>query len=237
MANNGTGSVPNPSPSLRSIIEREKLNGANFLDWCHYLRIVLRSEDKEYILDESFVDEELPNNASRAVKDAYLKHKKDNRDLMFEEKARSERLKVMCGLLDYHKELAVDMVLHSLPDSFRHFVLNYYMNGMDKSLTELHGMLVSAEQNIKTDKSILVMQSEKSSRKRPRENGKGKELAKKAKVVVLPKSKPNKGECHYCHEGLQRSRTLARGEVNLRVGNGAKISTLCVGDYDLLLPS
>ncbi|XP_010555455.1 PREDICTED: uncharacterized protein LOC104824954 [Tarenaya hassleriana] len=119
-----------------------------------------------------------------AVKDAYLKYKKDNRDvnclmrgtmtpdlikqfdglgawlmmdqlkLMFEEKARSERFKM-------HKELAVDMVLHSLPDSFRHFVLNYDMNGMDKSLTELHGMLVLAEQKIKTEKSILAMQTER----------------------------------------------------------------------------
>ncbi|XP_010549206.1 PREDICTED: uncharacterized protein LOC104820462 [Tarenaya hassleriana] len=177
MVNSGTGSVPTLSPSLRSIIEREKLNGANFLDWCCYLRIVLRSEDKEYVLHEPFVDEEPPNNAPWVVNDAYLKYKKDNRDvsclmlgimtpdlikqfdgldawmimdqlkLMFEEKARSERFKVMCSLLDYklangcpigphvlkmkshfddlerlgakmHKELAEDMVLHSLPDSF-----------------------------------------------------------------------------------------------------------------------
>ncbi|XP_010549207.1 PREDICTED: uncharacterized protein LOC104820463 [Tarenaya hassleriana] len=61
-------------------------------------------------------------------------------------------------------------------------------------------MLVSAEQKVKTDKSILVMQSGKSSRKRPRRKGKGNESAKKAKVTVFPKSKPDKGECNYCHE-------------------------------------
>ncbi|XP_010531758.1 PREDICTED: uncharacterized protein LOC104807984 [Tarenaya hassleriana] len=184
------------------------------------------SEDNEYVLHEPFVNEEPPNTAPQAVKDAYLKHKKDNRDvrclmlgtmipdlikqfdglgvwlmmdqlkLMFEEQARLERFKIMCSLLNcklangcsvcphvlkmkshfddlelfgakMHKELAVDMILHSLPNSFRYFVLNYDMNEFQKAT---------------------------------REKRKSKESTKKAKVVVLPKSKPDKGECHYCHE-------------------------------------
>ena len=36
---------------------------------------------------------------------------------------------------------------------------------------------------------------------------------------------------------LQRSKTLAKGEVNLRVGNGAKVAALAVGTYYLSLPS
>ena len=36
---------------------------------------------------------------------------------------------------------------------------------------------------------------------------------------------------------LRRSRTLAKGEVDLRVGNGAKIATLAVGTYNLSLPT
>ena len=38
-------------------------------------------------------------------------------------------------------------------------------------------------------------------------------------------------------QGLQRSRTLAKGEVDLRVGNGAKVATLAVGTYYLSMPS
>ena len=38
-------------------------------------------------------------------------------------------------------ELATDAVLGSLPPSYGTFISNYHMHGMDKKLTELHGML------------------------------------------------------------------------------------------------
>ena len=46
-------------------------------------------------------------------------------------------------------ELASDAVLGSLPPNYGTFILNYHMHGMDKKLTELHGMLKVAEQDIK----------------------------------------------------------------------------------------
>ena len=36
---------------------------------------------------------------------------------------------------------------------------------------------------------------------------------------------------------LQRSRSFAKGEIDLRVGNGAKVVALAVGTYNLSLPS
>ena len=55
------------------------------------------------------------------------------------------------GRLGYplSQELATDIILQSLPQSYHQFILNYNMNGLEKSLTELHGMLKSAEQNIR----------------------------------------------------------------------------------------
>ena len=38
--------------SLRSILEKEKLNGANFLDWERNLRIVLKHEKREHVIDQ-----------------------------------------------------------------------------------------------------------------------------------------------------------------------------------------
>ena len=38
-------------------------------------------------------------------------------------------------------------------------------------------------------------------------------------------------------QGLRSNRSLAKGEVDLRVGNGARVATLVVGVYDLTLPS
>ncbi|KAI5405545.1 hypothetical protein KIW84_052365 [Lathyrus oleraceus] len=44
---------------------------------------------------------------------------------------------------------------------------------------------------------------------------------------------------HICTnvQGLKRSRDLAKGEVDLRVGNGAKVAALAVGTYVLTLPT
>ena len=38
-------------------------------------------------------------------------------------------------------------------------------------------------------------------------------------------------------QGLKKSRSLAKGEVDLRVGNGARVAALAVGTYYLLFPS
>ncbi|XP_017621005.2 uncharacterized protein LOC108465196 [Gossypium arboreum] len=65
---------------LRSVLENDKLNGLNFLDWFRNLRIVLKQERKLYVIEKSPPDEP-PVNASRADKDAYKKHLDDMVDV------------------------------------------------------------------------------------------------------------------------------------------------------------
>ena len=43
--------------SLCSILEKDKLNGANYTDWIRNLRIVLRAEKKEDVLDTPLPEE------------------------------------------------------------------------------------------------------------------------------------------------------------------------------------
>jgi hypothetical protein len=43
--------------NLQSFREKEKLNGANFMDWYRNLRIVLRQEKTEYVLTEPYPDD------------------------------------------------------------------------------------------------------------------------------------------------------------------------------------
>jgi hypothetical protein len=57
---------------LCSILEKDKLNGTNYTDWICDLRIVLRAEKKEDIL-ETKLPEELANDATAAVKNDYKK--------------------------------------------------------------------------------------------------------------------------------------------------------------------
>ncbi|KAH7665793.1 RNA-directed DNA polymerase protein [Dioscorea alata] len=193
------------------------------------------------------------------------------------------------------KELAVDLVLGSLPEAYYQFILNYNMHDMDKSLVELHGMLKNAEPSIKKTVPVMMVQKNKG------QSGKGKAKAKKkekvgtytkGKVAKTPKSKPLKeGSCfhykgaghwkrncplyledlkkgkipptsgiymiknnfsistswvldtgcgsHICSnvQGLRNRRVLKKGEVDLRVGNAARVAAMEIGDYSLTLPS
>ncbi|KAK8491394.1 hypothetical protein V6N11_073720 [Hibiscus sabdariffa] len=66
--------------SLRSLLQKEKLNGINFLDWFRNLRIVLKQERKEYVIEEP-VPKEPGANAPRADKDKFKKYMDDMVDV------------------------------------------------------------------------------------------------------------------------------------------------------------
>ncbi|KAK8686097.1 hypothetical protein V6N13_125124 [Hibiscus sabdariffa] len=98
-------------------------------------------------------------------------------------------------------ELAIDVVLQSLPDSFNQFVLNFNMNEINKTLPQLLGMLRTAESNMKRSgsKSILMVRVAK---------GKGKKVVKSKGIgKTKPKGKnalkpirgiSKDGKCFHC---------------------------------------
>ena len=66
--------------SLRSVLEKDKLNGTNFIDWSRNLRIVLRQEKKLEVLDHP-LPVEPARNATAAVREAFEKKKNDSNDV------------------------------------------------------------------------------------------------------------------------------------------------------------
>ncbi|GJY03485.1 hypothetical protein Tco_0369425 [Tanacetum coccineum] len=63
---------PTNNNLIRSILDKEKLNGRNFLDWYRNLRIVLRNEQKLHHLEEA-LPEAPPAIATVAVRNAYTR--------------------------------------------------------------------------------------------------------------------------------------------------------------------
>ncbi|KAL4386050.1 hypothetical protein GQ457_09G016190 [Hibiscus cannabinus] len=156
-------------------------------------------------------------------------------------------------------ELAIDVVLQSLPDSFSQFILNFNMNEIEKTLPQLLGMLRTAEGNMKKggSKSVLMVREAKERKKVAKSKGNGK-TKPKGKEALKPKGGVSKdGKCFHCgktghwketarsilrmsrrlkqlehqFQGLHTRRTLAKGDVDLRVGNGARVAALAVGIY------
>ena len=81
--------------------------------------------------------------------------------------------------------------------------MNYNMHSMEKTISELYGMLKTIEQNIKNTKDVLMVNKGKEMKRK----GKGKRKVKAAKDFQKPKPKPQpkakspkEGACHFCNE-------------------------------------
>ena len=59
--------------------------------------------------------------------------------------------------LSISQELATNIILQTLPNAYDGFVMNYNMHNTEKTIFELHGMLKTAEQNIKTTSNVLMV--------------------------------------------------------------------------------
>src|SRR5664279_924907 len=356
-----TSSVQLSSFALRSILEKDKLNGTNFTNWYRNLRIVLKQEKKEHVLDNPILDEPeddepaAARNVFRRAQDEsievsclmlahmepYLQQQFENVEAydiivalksMFETQERTERYNVSCALLacklkdgnplsphvikmvgylqsmerlgfPVGKEFATDIILNSLPAAYGPFISNYHMHGMDKEITELHGMLKTAEADIRrgTSQVLMVQQTSKIKKsswlkKKAKSKGGGALECPSAAKVAKP-AKPPGTICYYCKEeghwkrncdkyladkakggsmtsdsgtlvvnvidiylagsssstwvydtgsvvhisnsmqGLVRSRSVTRDEVDIRVRNKARVDALKVGTMQLNLPS
>ena len=71
-------------------------------------------------------------------------------------------------------ELYIDLILHSLPSNFSHFVMNFNMHKMEVTLPELCNMLKTAQENLpETPRPTMVVAASKHKGKRKGKGNKG----------------------------------------------------------------
>ena len=96
----------------------------------------------------------------------------------------------------------IDRILQSLPPSYKSFVMNYNMQGMNKTIPELFAMLKAAEVEIKKEHQVLMVNKTTGFKKRGKGKKKGnfKRNGKQvAAQVKKPKARPKpENECFYC---------------------------------------
>jgi hypothetical protein len=85
--------------------------------------------------------------------------------------------------------------------------MNFHMNGMEKTMAELHGMPKTAKDSIKKNLNhVMIVQMEKKKRKRwAPPKGKGKEKVSDEPSISKPQTKGKSGpspdeECFHCHK-------------------------------------
>jgi hypothetical protein len=114
---------------------------------------------------------------------------------MEENSSVSEHILKMSGLHNRLTQLGVnlpddsviDRILQSLPPSYKSFMMNYNMQGMNKTISELFAMLKVAEVEVKKEHQVLMVKKGTSFKK-----GKGKKgnFKKNGKIVAAPTKKP-----------------------------------------------
>ena len=62
------------------------------------------------------------------------------------------------------KDLQVDLILQSLTDSYRQFIVNFYMNEIQCTIYELVNMLVTTEDTLKSSRGSALAVEQTSSK-------------------------------------------------------------------------
>ncbi|GJX42394.1 hypothetical protein Tco_0257384 [Tanacetum coccineum] len=161
---------------FRTFFKKEKLIGANFIDWYRNLRIVLSVEEKLIYLEHPLLVAHVPtpgHNLEQLGAYAMLRELKT----IFSQQAEQELLQIVrafhtCKLEEGQSvssyvlkmksyldnlerlghpmsfNLTVGLILVSLSKEYDGFVHNYNMHGMGKTVKELHVILKLHEQTL-----------------------------------------------------------------------------------------
>ncbi|GJZ16016.1 retrotransposon protein, putative, ty1-copia subclass [Tanacetum coccineum] len=218
--------------SIRSILDKEKLNGGKFLDWYRNLRIVLRNEQKLHHLEEA-LPEAPPATATVAVHNAYTRRVAEQQEvacIMLEEgQSVSTYVLKMKAYFDQMERLGypmplvlgVSMILTSLSKDYDQFVQNYNMHSMGKTIPELHAMLKLAEKGIpKKTPVVLAIKQDWT-------------LEEELSSIF---GRVEEEQSQYIWH-IRGYRKLNKGALDLYVGNGNTAAVEAIGSYDLILPS
>src|SRR3954471_6430578 len=142
----------------------------------------------------------------------------------------SEHILKMSGYYNHLNQLGVnlpddcviDRILQSLPPSYKGFVMNYNMQGMDKTIPELFAMLKAAEVEIKKEHQVLMVNKTTSFKKKGKGKKKGN-FKKNSKQVAAQGKKPKSGpkpetECFYCKQTVHWKRNCPKYLVDKKDG-------------------
>ncbi|GKA10502.1 retrotransposon protein, putative, ty1-copia subclass [Tanacetum coccineum] len=132
---------------IREILDKEKLNGSKFLDWCRNLRIVLMNEQKLHHLEEALPEAPpttvtvvaTPTPVGLLNNKKYLELK-----TIFQQQAEQELFETVKVFHACKQEEGQSVSTYD----YDQFMQNYNIYGMGKTIPELHAMLKLVEKSI-----------------------------------------------------------------------------------------
>ena len=147
--------------------------------------------------------------------------------------------------VNFDEELAIDIILHSLPSCYDQCRMTYHMNKEEVTLSKLQGLLRTAESSLKgkfistpiaTAPLVAIGHRKGKKRKAPSKSRKGKSLDGSsssgtkggyASLSTIPKE----AECFYCHEKGDWMRSCPKYLQDVKDG---KVKATHAGIYTIL---
>ncbi|KAL0286247.1 UNVERIFIED_CONTAM: hypothetical protein Sradi_7153600 [Sesamum radiatum] len=195
-------------------MDTNKFNGTNYTDWLRNLRVVLDFENQGYVLDKPLPTALLEGSSceQHLTFDKWLEDNRKVRSIILasmtnEIQKQYNRLDDVPSIMNRMKEshgvkmlslvemledlkavlnndTYTDVILQCLPPSYDPFIVNYNMNGLEKSIHELINMLVQYEvTTYKFEPAVSVGEAttskvkDKGARSCKRKKGKGQAIA------------------------------------------------------------
>ncbi|TLX69973.1 DDE-type integrase/transposase/recombinase, partial [Labilibacter sediminis] len=162
--------------SIMSLCSKVTLDGTNYNDWYRNIKIALRYEDKEYVLERELIEID-ENTATPEEKEAYNKHYAD-------------ATKVAC------------LMVATMPPELQRFYEDYWPYEMNKDLAEKFRKRAH-QGKYEVVKSLMAIGQGKGKKRKgpPKQNWKGKSQASSSRTKETPHvPNPKEAECFYCQE-------------------------------------
>ncbi|KAK4397624.1 hypothetical protein Sango_1237900 [Sesamum angolense] len=188
------------------ILDNNKFNEINYTDWLRNLRIVLDYENQGYIMDKQ-LPQTLSDGSSSEEREMFERWHADHckvRSMMRvsisnDVQKQYDRLDDVASILQRMKEWKmledlkaglendtyIDVILQSLPPSYDPFIVNFNMNGLEKSINELINMLVQYEATIKKSTPSVLIGEASTSKTKGKKAGHWKRKKGKAKTKIV----------------------------------------------------
>ncbi|GKD93609.1 hypothetical protein Tco_1373446 [Tanacetum coccineum] len=190
--------------SIRAILDKEKLNGRNFLDWYRNLRIVLMNEQKLHHLEKA-LPEAPPVTATAVVRNAYTRRVAEQQKYL--QQAEQELFETVKAFHACKQEEGQSVSTY--------FMQNYNMYGLGKTIPELHAMLKLVEKSIpKKAPAVLAI------RQGLIVSSLSQDCTLEEDMSSLFGRVDEEQSQHVWHIRLRGIRKMSKGALDLYVGNG-----------------
>ncbi|XP_077221680.1 uncharacterized protein LOC143855441 [Tasmannia lanceolata] len=200
---------------MSNVLQQQHVRMASFMDIMHKLREMFGQKNRS-----------ARQIAIKGLASTKMVEGTSVRDHMLKMMGYLNELEVLWAMLD--GESQVDMVLASPRPSFNDFVMNYHMNKLSMTLTELLNHLQSTEDlQKKNKKSSFLVEANLVSTPKPKAREKERV---KARVLrkIFPKSRRSQPTPMILASIVER---LTKGELYLQVGMNATVAIQAMGDH------